>query len=177
MCDHCKRCAGCGRALCDPRRFSRCSFCRPLTEAQRKQLTRLHASIRGDRNPSKRPEVVRKIAAAVKDNHPSKLYPEKWTEQAAKMRASGLPKRSRLEDMVALLLPELERWHRIGPYIVDFADPKARLAVEVQGCWWHACQECYPEAPTYPRQRQSVKNDRIRKTWLEGTLPLGTRDE
>lgn len=36
----------------------------------------------------------------------------------------------------------LEREYPIGPYRVDEALPTIKVALEVDGCYWHGCQEC-----------------------------------
>ncbi len=60
-----------------------------------------------------------------------------------------------------------ERHYRIGPYEVDLSNPSSRTVVEVQGCWWHCCQICFPTSPTYPRQWASLANDLRKRACLE----------
>jgi G:T-mismatch repair DNA endonuclease (very short patch repair protein) len=36
---------------------------------------------------------------------------------------------------------------RVGPYRIDEAIPGLKLAVEVQGCFWHSCRECGYKGP------------------------------
>lgn len=166
-CDACKRCPVCGTPKQRPEEF--CIRHAPVTQAKRKQLEKLHASMYGQNNPAKRSEVASKIGKGVKANHPPRLYPEKWVAQALFMRSSRPPKRSKLEESVAKKLPEYDRYYRIGPYEVDFADPGRKVIVEVQGCWWQCCQPCFPESPVYPRQRQCVGNDQRKLTYLESS--------
>jgi DNA mismatch endonuclease (patch repair protein) len=30
----------------------------------------------------------------------------------------------------------------LGPYSIDEADPSVKVAVEVDGCYWHGCEAC-----------------------------------
>lgn len=148
-------CTGCGIAVHGTGDW--CKRCSPAAKVQR---TALHRSIRGDANPAKRPEVGAKIAAAISgDSHPSRLHPEQGAAQAALMRSRRKSPGSRLEDKVALLLPDLHRQYPVAGHAIDFADPLRRLAVQVHGCWWHACPRCYPAGAASPRQRATVTND------------------
>lgn len=46
------------------------------------------------------------------------------------------------EALVAAGLYEFQTEHEAGYYSIDEAMPGIRLAVEVDGCWWHGCQVC-----------------------------------
>lgn len=39
--------------------------------------------------------------------------------------------------------------------VVDFAFPRARIAIEIDGCFWHGCPTCYPEAKGMPVARRA----------------------
>lgn len=164
-CEARNRCPVCAKPKQRPHEY--CRHHAPVTEARKKQLRKLHTSMRGKNNPAKRREIAAKIAKAVKANRPSKSHPDEWEAQALFMRSSGPSKRSKLEELVARILPEHERYYRIDPYEVDFALPEYKAVVEVQGCWWHCCQACFPESPAYPRQRQCEANDLRKRAYLE----------
>ena len=55
--------------------------------------------------------------------------------------------------------------HRIAGYRVDFALPRRRVAVFVDGCFWHACPKCFRQPKSnkaYWKKKisQNVKRDR-----------------
>ena len=52
------------------------------------------------------------------------------------------PHRALEEALLAAGLRGLEREYPIGPYRVDEALPNFKLVLEVDGCYWHGCQEC-----------------------------------
>ena len=37
-----------------------------------------------------------------------------------------------------------EKQVRVGMMLVDFYLPQQNLVIEVDGCWWHGCLDCYP---------------------------------
>lgn len=49
---------------------------------------------------------------------------------------------SRLQS--ASLVYETQK--RIGNILVDFYLPQQNLVIEVDGCWWHGCLDCYPSS-------------------------------
>lgn len=154
-CDTCRgTCAECGTRVGAQSDY--CKRCSPAAQAQRAAL---HETMYGDDNPAKRPEVRARISAGVAANHPSQTYPELWAEHAKQMRRGVKPSPSRLEDAVAVLLPDLAQQYRVAGHHVDFADPAARLVVQVHGCWWHSCQQCYPGSPSWTRQHSVVRAD------------------
>jgi|GEM_PF-6480544 len=161
-CEECWKCPGCAKRLGNLA-STHCRKCTHSVPSERRtaQLAALHAGTRRN-NPAQRPDVRRKISDTVKAKHPSRLYPQKWAEHAAKMRR---PKPSRLEDAVAPLLPGFFRQFREKFYSIDFARPEIKLAVEVQGCWHHCCPECFPE-PRFPMQRLTLKNDKAKRSYL-----------
>lgn len=163
-CPKCKVCSQCGTDLHNdqiPR--GTCVKCAPRSDAQNEQLKRLHESIRGENNPSKRPEVRAILSEKIAANHPSKKYPEWWAQHAADIR----PKRvSKLEDRVAPYLPEFQRQFKLRYSHVDFADPERKVVVEIQGCWHHCCPICFPDAPQHETQRNTLRNDKAKKTYM-----------
>ena len=113
------------------------------------------AAISGENNPAKRPEVRRRIAEAVKANHPSRTHQDLWSSLARNMKPTKV---SRLEVIAARCLPGYKAQQRIGRYTVDFVNYEQRVAVEVNGCWYHCCPTCHPEGPQSERQRLTVQN-------------------
>lgn len=167
ICDQCRlpracRC-GCGTLIKQPGSFWTAqhhpSVCSP--EAHAKQ----GIAIRGDRNPSKRPDVRKKISLAVRDHHPSKIHPEIWEILAYRMRRSRW-KVSKLEQRIRLILPARFK-HRffVDHYEIDFADPENKIALEVHGCWYHGCQQCQ-RSITSLIQKQSIENDADKADYL-----------
>jgi very-short-patch-repair endonuclease len=52
--------------------------------------------------------------------------------------------------------------HRVGYYEIDEANPELRVAVEVDGCYWHGCTEC-----GYAPQPKMASLDIRKQTYLE----------
>jgi len=50
----------------------------------------------------------------------------------------------------------------VGYYIVDEADPIKKVAVEMQGCYWHSCSVCGCHGP-----KVAVARDKSRRTYLK----------
>ena len=73
-----------------------------------------------------------------------KLNKEKRSENMAKIRARG-------NASTELKVLKLLRQHRITGWrrqfhifgLPDFAFPKARVALFIDGCFWHGCPRCY----------------------------------
>jgi len=159
FCPPCKaprpcRC-GCGAMVATPGRFYAQGHnpAWQTTEAHAKQA----AAISGDANPSKRSDVRRAISAAVVANHPSRTHGALWRELAQRMRPRPA---SRLEDTIAKMWPGAERQYVVGGYRFDFAMPGLKLLVEINGCWWHACPDCYPGGAVSSKQLHAVDVDR-----------------
>lgn len=120
--------------------------------------------MRGEANPSKRPTVRVKLSESKRgDLNPARLHREKFAQHIAKYRPY---KTSKLETLVAEALPGLKPQHEVGWYRVDLADPVEKIAVEVQGCWFHCCQTCFPGSPSSKPQRLAVGNDRRKHPFL-----------
>ena len=47
----------------------------------------------------------------------------------------------------------------LNGYRFDFLSARKKIAVEVQGCWHHACKKCFPKARLMLPQIRSIKND------------------
>lgn len=43
---------------------------------------------------------------------------------------------------------------------VDFFVPDLNLAIQVNGCYWHACPTCYPDGPKNKTQRKNIEKDK-----------------
>lgn len=85
--------------------------------------------------------------------------------------------RSHGNKSTELRLIKIMRWHKITgwrrdwslPGKPDFVFPKIRLAVFVDGCFWHGCPRCYSEPKAnveYWREkvrRNSLRDRRIRR--------------
>jgi len=167
-CDDCKKCLGCGKELERVIANRCCRICQKKyfrTEKQKQQLINLHNAMKGNNNPAKRPEIRLKLSESKKGKlNPSFKYPEKWAENIAKYRPKD--KTSKLETIVAQVLPEFTRQYEVGWYKLDFADVVKKVAVEVQGCWWHCCKKCFPESPTHKAQKINIANDLRKKKYL-----------
>lgn len=71
---------------------------------------------------------------------------EKLTESACRAR-QHLKKQSKLHIgyKKSMLEKEIQGFiseYPYGPYSIDEADPLAKIAVEVDGCFWHGCDTC-----------------------------------
>ena len=165
----CPKCSVCQYCGVSTRAKSRtCQKCRGShqTELQKAQLKRLHKSICGANNPSKRADVRKKLSdTKLGDLNPARnpKYRDQYIAHIAKYRPGKV---SKLEDMVARRLPLFERQYKIGWYSVDFADPAEKVVVEVQGCWYHSCPICFPGSPMYKTQRLVRGNDLRRTKFL-----------
>ncbi len=163
-CPECSVCKYCGIPTRAESRI--CGKCCHIhrTEAQNKQLEKLHASIWGANNPSKRADVRVKLSLGKIGNlNPARIHREQFAAHIAKYRPGKV---SKLEDTVALRLPTLIRQHKVGWYSLDFADPLRKIDVEVQGCWHHSCPLCFPMSPSHPTQKAVRGNDNRRHTYL-----------
>ena len=45
-------------------------------------------------------------------------------------------------------------------------DEANKIAIEVQGCWHHSCQQCFPGSPTHLTQKQTRGNDLRKNKFL-----------
>lgn len=161
-CENCKKCIDCGKPISINSIGRRCQSCSRQTPAAIAQRQRLHDATRKN-NPAKKAESRRAISEGVKRNHPSKLHPEQWAAHIAKYRPEKV---SKLEAIVAPFLPGFTPQLRVKYYAIDFADGEQKIAVEIQGCWHHSCQVCYPGSPTYKTQVLTAGNDKRKNSYL-----------
>lgn len=163
-CPSCRGCQHCGKPTRSATRT--CSSCANahLSPARQAQLQDLHISIRGERNPSKRNAVRIKLSMTKRgDLNPARIYRAQYAEHIAKYRPGKV---SKLEALVALALPGLIPQYKVGWYQIDLADPTKKIAIEIQGCWFHCCQKCFPGSPTTPTQRRTAGNDKRKHPFL-----------
>lgn len=164
-CEKCSYCLDCGQYLksANSKYCLKCQRKHP-SEKQLQQRAKLHTQTRKN-NPAKRPDVGRKISESLKKNHParSKKHRQKYIDHMNRIRPH---KTSKLEDMVATFIPHYERQFKIGFYAVDFANTKNLIVIEVQGCWYHCCQKCFPNSPEFKTQTLTKNNDKKKKTYL-----------
>lgn len=163
-CQDCRRCPDCGILTRSKTRYCIKHQGKHLTHKQSQQLKRLHKHICGNNNPSKRPEVRQKLSDTKKgDLNPARIYREQYAEHIRKYRPGKI---SKLEILVATALPHLITQYKIGKYTIDLANPENKIAIEVQGCWFHSCQMCFPDSPHHPTQLKCKNNDMQKKAFL-----------
>ena len=152
VCPHCQTPIRLGYTTCIKcKRFNK-------TTKQTAQWDCLHKSICGANNPSKRPEVRKKLSEGkMGDLNPARIHREQFAAHIAKYRPGKV---SKLEDFVAIHIPTFMRQYKVGWYSLDFADPLRKIDVEVQGCWHHSCPLCFPMSPSHPTQRKVRGNDK-----------------
>jgi len=154
-------CQGCGRP------GSRCCMkCRwaNRTEKQAAALAGLHEFITGDNNPSKRPEVRKKLSDGKKgDLNPARIHRAQFAAHIARFRPGRV---SKLEALAAEHLQGYTRQYALGTYRIDFADAGAKVAFEIQGRWFHSCQRCFPNSPSSSTQDRNFANDQRKRAAL-----------
>jgi len=106
------------------------------------------------------PEFRAKMERYVEENH------QQLANSARKAR-QFLNKQSKLhikykENMIRMGLQGFISEYAYGPYSVDEADPLAKVAVEVDGCYWHGCQAC-----GYQGDKKIMKTDKSKTTFLK----------
>lgn len=52
--------------------------------------------------------------------------------------------------------------YEAGPYSIDEADPLAKIAIEIDGCYWHGCRKC-----NYPGDPRIIRIDRRKEGYLK----------
>lgn len=164
---YCSKCRGCRHCDRPTRSKTRtCRSCRTAhpTDKQRAQVKRMHLAIRGDNNPSKRPEVRLKLSLGkLGDLNPARIHRAQFAAHIAKYRPGKV---SKLENSIAPLLLNFKHQRKVGPYRPDFANFDERKVVEVQGCWWHSCQLCFPGSPTHAAQMLVAANFARKREYL-----------
>lgn len=98
--------------------------------------------------------------------------PEKRSEIMARVRSSG-NKSTELRLISLMRRAGIRGWRRNYPLLgkPDFVFPALRLAVFVDGCFWHGCPRCYRR----PHSRRAywdakVRNNRRRDARLRQAL-------
>lgn len=89
----------------------------------------------------------------------SLLSEEEKTKRIITMQDAAMHTlQSKLEDIIASRLDEqgivYERQKRIGWYKVDFYIPDENRIIEVNGCYWHCCQQCGRERGNGEKKRE-----------------------
>lgn len=57
--------------------------------------------------------------------------------------------------------------YEVGPYSIDEADPLAKIAIEVDGCYWHGCRKCgYSGDPRILRIDRRKEGYLKKRGWL-----------
>ena len=70
---------------------------------------------------------------------------------------------SKFEEKIAQICVGSIRQYSLGWYLVDFAYPEEKVVVEAQGCYWHACKDCFPDSI-----RKSIRlRDNQKRVYLE----------
>ena len=177
-CEPCRHCADCGKLFkreeanaYGPGYCRKCQRKNHPSKAQIEQRERLwNGGVRARKNPMDDPAVRKAARDNMTKNHPSKAHPEQWREFAAGMLHKCRQNRStKLELLLGEILGQgFVSQYRIGAYVADFADPKRKIVVEAQGCFWHSCPECFPAGPTSEVQRHNEENDQRKLAFLAG---------
>ncbi len=117
-------------------------------------------------------ETREKLAAGKRGAlHPSRKHPELYADLARGAREHCRKGYSRLEDGIApFLLPKgfEARRRAVGRFTADFYNPETKTAVEVNGCWYHACEHCRLAASLYPTQLQVREKDKRKRAAYAG---------
>ena len=173
-CDSCKSCQDCGKSLYNPNTSIYCRKCKSRrgirSSKQIDQLNRLHQNMWGDNNPAKSPEVGRKISQALRRPgvHAVNNDPELF-RRIGRQNCRHITKRkvSKLEIEVGLNLDSVwEPQYKVAWYTLDFAYSDIKVALEVQGCYFHGCLKCFPDSPSSFIQRQTMGNDKRKRKYL-----------
>lgn len=94
-----------------------------------------------------------------------KSQPEQQRKHAARMMRTVETKTSKIEDAVAQWLDDhgvaYERQISLIHRSMDFG--VANAYIEVQGCYWHGCPQCY--ILQTPRQRKTMARDKAKATY------------
>lgn len=73
-------------------------------------------------------------------------------------------------------LAKLRLEHRSNGRKIDIAFPRVCLAIEMQGCFWHACESCYPEPIRIQRANARKDPRRARELTESGWVFLPVRE-
>jgi len=168
VCKKCKTTCACGSAKTKQAKY--CKACRKVSPKVIAQRKRLHELTRSRPNPAKRAEVRKKISMSLKAGGHARYskpgYLDRLVEQAHHMREQR-QHRSRVEISVGSLLKGFIPQVRVGPYAVDYAHVERKVAVEVQGCYWHCCPVCFPAGCVSKAQKDNIERDRRKAAYLK----------
>jgi DNA mismatch endonuclease, patch repair protein len=101
------------------------------------------------RNPLLRDQMTRSLAAAFADRE----------------KPSGV--HVRLKHALDERLPGFRTHVAIGPYVVDEAHTSKKIAVEVNGCYWHVCSEHFRPREISAARKRTMSQDRRKTSYLE----------
>lgn len=93
-----------------------------------------------------------------------KFYTGWLAKFADRTKPSGLHLRVKTA-ILAAGITEFETHVVVGHYCLDEADCVAKLAIEINGCYWHGCKRCIGTKPTR-RQTAAASNDKRRASYL-----------
>lgn len=97
---------------------------------------------------------------------------EKRSEVMARIRSAG-NKATELRLVSILRAGGLKGWRRHVPVFgkPDFVFPKSKLAVFVDGCFWHGCPRCYHAPASNARYwRSKIERNRKRDSKVKAGL-------
>lgn len=80
----------------------------------------------------------------------------KWSDTKPELKMKAILEKLGVEYTHPDRISELKGRHKIHPW--DFLIPSRKIAIEVDGCFWHGCQKCYPGSIN-PREDQELKRD------------------
>ena len=58
--------------------------------------------------------------------------------------------------------------YEFGPYSIDEADPLAKIAVEIDGCYWHGCPICKLNSYKKLGERKQLDSNRTKELQEKG---------
>jgi len=169
LCKSCKTTCACGAPK--TAQAKTCPECRRKSPRRLAQLERLHQAMQGENNPSKRPDIRKKISESLKGGkhavYTRKEYRQRLVEQALYMQQQQRGRvRSKVEISVGSILSGFEPQLRVGDYLIDYASQEKMVAVEIQGCYWHCCPKCFPNGPETSAQVSNLKRDKCKAKYL-----------
>ncbi len=95
------------------------------------------------------------------------MFPQAGIDAAATARLGIRRGTSRLEEKVEGMLGDgWKRHQKIRRFAFDFVHEERRLAIEVNGCFFHSCPRCHPYGAHYEVQKKCQANDLKKKKAL-----------
>ncbi len=73
-------------------------------------------------------------------------------------------------------LSKLKVEHRSNGRKIDVAFPRVCLAIEMQGCFWHGCEACYPEPNQIQRGKIRQDQRKARELAASGWVFMPVRE-